>query len=140
MRVTLSDNGITNAIEVAPPAGAAAPHDASPPAGTRLLLANNDDAVRLFDVGSWQKVADFGLPWACNYATLSPNRTALAVVGDDPAALLLDPGSGRVAARLKGHADYSFAAAWHPGGVLLATGNQASRASGRVEGAQGVLG
>ncbi len=27
-------------------------------------------------------------------------------------------------ARLQGHQDFSFAAAWHPGGVLLATGNQ----------------
>jgi hypothetical protein len=27
-------------------------------------------------------------------------------------------------ARLHGHRDFSFAAAWHPGGVLLASGNQ----------------
>eukprot|EP00878_Enallax_costatus_P031729 GHUV01034739.1.p1 GENE.GHUV01034739.1~~GHUV01034739.1.p1 ORF type:complete len:131 (-),score=41.75 GHUV01034739.1:4-396(-) len=28
--------------------------------------------------------------------------------------------------KLKGHGDYSFAAAWHPAGHLLATGNQDS--------------
>ena len=72
--------------------------------------------------------------------TPGPAAGLLAAVGDDPAALLLDPrcggGSGSndaadaptrppaVVAALRGHVDYSFAVAWHPGGTLLATGNQ----------------
>ncbi len=48
----------------------------------------------------------------------------MAVVGDDPDAQLTDLKSGKPVAALKGHLDYSFAAAWHPDGNLLATGNQ----------------
>lgn len=32
--------------------------------------------------------------------------------------------AGMTVSKLEGHADFSFAAAWHPGGHLLATGNQ----------------
>ncbi|CAI0447710.1 unnamed protein product, partial [Linum tenue] len=37
---------------------------------------------------------------------------------------LADSQSGKVAATLKGHLDYSFSATWHPDGRILATGNQ----------------
>ena len=46
------------------------------------------------------------------------------MVGDDPVAQLTDLKSGKQVLPLKGHWDYSFAAAWHPDGHLLATGNQ----------------
>ena len=46
------------------------------------------------------------------------------MVGDDPVARLTDLKSGKPVAALEGHLDYSFAAAWHPDGHLLATGNQ----------------
>ena len=39
-------------------------------------------------------------------------------------ALLVDSATGRRVWPLRGHLDYSFAAAWHPGGTYLATGNQ----------------
>jgi WD40 repeat protein len=55
----------------------------------------------------------------------------LCTVGDHPTALLYDAASGRQVAELQGHADYSFAAAWHPDGNVLATGNQV-RGCGRV--------
>ena len=48
----------------------------------------------------------------------------LAVVGDDPKALVLDIATGATIAELHGHLDYSFAAAWHPSGQYLATANQ----------------
>ena len=41
-----------------------------------------------------------------------------------PQALLLDETSGKVIHTLKGHLDYSFAVAWHPNGLVFATGNQ----------------
>ena len=60
-----------------------------------------------------------------NFATQRPDGSGLlAVVGDDPATLLLDPKTGNRVHTLEGHLDYSFAAAWHPSGSLLATGNQ----------------
>lgn len=48
----------------------------------------------------------------------------MAVAGDSPEVLLMDVQSGRVATELAGHLDFTFALAWHPGGHLLASGNQ----------------
>lgn len=63
--------------------------------------------------------------WAVNFAVACPQNDGLvAVVGDDPVAHLTDLKSGKAVQTLKGHLDYSFAAAWHPDGNLLATGNQ----------------
>ena len=130
-RVTLSDNGITNGIEVVPSPGTGGGLPGDPPGvPASLLVANNDNAVRLFDAATLARTADWALDWAANWATACPAAAPgpaaglVAIVGDDPAALLADGASGRAVARLAGHADYSFAAAWHPGGTLLATGNQ----------------
>ena len=68
--------------------------------------------------------------WAVNFAAARPSNDGLiAVVGDYPVAQLTDLKSGKPVAALKGHLDYSFAAAWHPEGNLLATGNQVSHLS-----------
>lgn len=68
------------------------------------------------------------LPWAVNYSVVAPEGAGygdcVAVVGDAPEAILLDASTGEVTHTLRGHLDYSFAAAWHPNGLVLATGNQ----------------
>ena len=70
------------------------------------------------------------MDWAVNFATQRPGGSGLlAVVGDDPATLLLDAKTGNRVHMLEGHLDYSFAAAWHPSGILLATGNQARQST-----------
>ena len=70
------------------------------------------------------------MDWAVNFATQRPDGSGLlAVVGDDPATLLLDSKTGNRVHTLEGHLDYSFAAAWHPSGTLLATGNQVRRST-----------
>ena len=70
----------------------------------------------------------FTVPWAANWATASPHGgKLLAVVGDDPMGLVLDTATGDRVAQLRGHLDFSFAAAWHPGGVYLATANQVTQ-------------
>ncbi len=66
------------------------------------------------------------LPWAANYAVACPTDPKLVgIVGDAPEAMLWDSSSRKQVADLNGHLDYSFAAAWHPDGNVLATGNQA---------------
>ncbi|KAK9804828.1 hypothetical protein WJX72_007603 [[Myrmecia] bisecta] len=113
-QVTHDVNGITNAIEIFDHAG-----------DVRLMTCNNDSMVRIFDGHTFQCLNRLELPWAVNYASACPTTTQLlAVVGDDPEACLVDARNSRVAAHLRGHLDYSFAAAWHPDGHLLATGNQ----------------
>ena len=64
------------------------------------------------------------LGWPVNFAATNPHKPIVAVVGDHPEAQLREAGTGNLVSRLMGHADFSFAAAWHPAGHLLATGNQ----------------
>lgn len=120
-RVTQCENGITNGIEIS----------SSARLGRAVLTANNDNNVRVFDAATLAPRARLPFPWAVNYATLRPESggapgggAAAAVVGDDPVVCIVDLLAGRTALRLKGHRDYAFAAAWHPGGSYLATGNQ----------------
>ena len=69
--------------------------------------------------------SQYRLPWAVNYTGVQPGGCRLlCTVGDDPTAHGYDAASGRQVAALKGHSDYSFAAAWHPDGNVIATGNQ----------------
>ncbi|GFR47577.1 hypothetical protein Agub_g9305 [Astrephomene gubernaculifera] len=103
------------------------------------MAANNDAQLRLFAAaageGALRQLAHWPFEWAVNYASVRPHglgapgggsggSSVAAVVGDDPATLLVDLHNGATIARLQGHRDFSFAAAWHPGGTLLATGNQ----------------
>ena len=72
--------------------------------------------------------SQYRLPWAVNYTVVQPGGCRLlCTVGDDPTAHVYDAASGRQVAALKGHSDYSFAAAWHPDGNVIATGNQVGR-------------
>ncbi|EFJ44213.1 hypothetical protein VOLCADRAFT_65194 [Volvox carteri f. nagariensis] len=117
-RVSSCDNGITNGLEIF--------NDRAH--GTVIMSANNDQKLRLFAAahgeGSLRPLAQWPFDWAVNYATIRPHSHLAAVVGDDSATLLKDVHNGADVARLEGHQDFSFAASWHPGGVLLATGNQ----------------
>jgi WD40 repeat protein len=114
--ITLAENGITNAIEIFQ----------TPAHAPRVMVSNNDQAVRILDGQTFQCVSRFMYEWAVNFSTVCPRDAGLmAVVGDDPDALLVDTRQGgRPVHKLQGHLDYSFAAAWHPDGWLLATGNQ----------------
>ena len=114
IRVSSSDNGITNAIDIYK----------TPTGAIRLACSNNDQAVRLFDATAMTNVTQFNLPWAVNSCVAHPSGRLLCAVGDDPNGVLLDPATGATVARLTGHIDYSFAAAWHPDGNIIATGNQ----------------
>jgi len=63
--------------------------------------------------------------WRCLCLSSSDSiraMTARLQVGDDPVTHLTDMRTGGSVATLAAHADYSFAAAWHPDGKLLATG------------------
>ncbi len=68
--------------------------------------------------------------WPVNLAVASPSEGSapaalVAVVGDDPEAFVVDLRTRGHVHRLKGHLDYSFAAAWHPSDShAMATGNQ----------------
>ncbi|EPS57345.1 hypothetical protein M569_17473, partial [Genlisea aurea] len=89
-----------------------------------FIASNNDNGVRDFDMETFQQTKHFRFPWPVNHTSLSPDGKLLIIVGDDLDGLLVDSQSGKSVASLHGHRDYSFASAWHPGGVSFATGNQ----------------
>ncbi|XP_037425430.1 uncharacterized WD repeat-containing protein C2A9.03-like isoform X1 [Triticum dicoccoides] len=105
---------ITNAVETYK----------SPNGSTRVMTANNDCVVRTFDTEKYSLLAQFPFAWSVNNMSVSPDGKLLAVLGDSSDCLIADSGSGKEIASLRGHADYSFASAWHPDGRVLATGSQ----------------
>ena len=108
-------NCITNAIEIFK----------TPTGAVRIVCSNNDEVVRIFDGTSCGVLQDFHPGWAVNFTASKPDEGhLLCVVGDDPQAKIYDCRTNETAAQLNGHYDYSFSAAWHPDGNVIATGNQ----------------
>lgn len=113
--ITQNDNGITNAIEVFEQNGQ-----------LRLLTSNNDASVRIFDVSNFKLSFKHDCDWAVNFSTASRHDPKIvAIVGDSLEGLLFDHTSNTCIASIRGHEDFSFAAAWNPTRPYeLATGNQ----------------
>ncbi|CAM8979210.1 unnamed protein product [Rhodiola kirilowii] len=113
-KVTTSVNAITNAVE--------AYRDAN--GSVRVMTANNDAQITVFDTEKFSCLNRFNFDWSVNDISVSPDGRLIAVIGDSTDCLIADSQSGKVVATLKGHLDYSFSSAWHPDGRVLATGNQ----------------
>ncbi|CAI0447708.1 unnamed protein product [Linum tenue] len=113
-KLTSNENAITNAVDIY----------TCPSGSTRIMAANNDAKIRVLDAMSFACTNQFSFDWSVNSTSVSPDGKLVAVLGDSVDCLLADSQSGKVAATLKGHLDYSFSATWHPDGRILATGNQ----------------
>ncbi|XP_047069153.1 uncharacterized WD repeat-containing protein C2A9.03-like [Lolium rigidum] len=113
-KLTHDADGITNYLEIF----------GKPSGSVHFLASNNDCGLRDFDVENFQMCNHFHFNWAVNHMSLSPDGKIIAVVGDDPAGLLVDANTGKMIHELRGHFDYSFASAWNPDGRTFATGNQ----------------
>ncbi|CAE5964525.1 unnamed protein product [Arabidopsis arenosa] len=113
-KLTSAENDITNSVDI---------YNA-PSGSLRVMAANNDCTVRLFDATKFALLNSFAFDWSVNNISISPDGKLVAVLGDSPECLLADTGSGKVIHGLEGHLDYSFSSAWHPNGQILATGNQ----------------
>ncbi|KAL3371502.1 hypothetical protein AABB24_008173 [Solanum stoloniferum] len=113
-KISNGENAITNAVDIS----------YSPTGSMRVITANNDQQVRIFDAKSFVCTNHYAFPWSVNNTSVSPDDKLLAILGDSPECLLADAQSGKVVSNLKGHLDYSFSSAWHPDGRILATGNQ----------------
>ncbi|XP_010269214.1 PREDICTED: uncharacterized WD repeat-containing protein C2A9.03-like isoform X2 [Nelumbo nucifera] len=112
-KVTTDENAITNAVDIYRSCNS-----------TRLMTANNDAQVRVFDTENFACLSRFTFSWSVNNTSVSPDGKLFAVLGDSADCFIADAQSGKVVSNLKGHLDYSFASAWHPDGRILATGNQ----------------
>ncbi|XP_020229892.1 uncharacterized WD repeat-containing protein C2A9.03 isoform X2 [Cajanus cajan] len=113
-KISTDDNAITNAVDVF----------RNPAGSLRVITANNDSQVRVFDAENFASLGCFKYDWSVNNTSVSPDGKLLAVLGDSTECLIADANTGKITGSLKGHLDYSFASAWHPDGRILATGNQ----------------
>ncbi|KAK4859762.1 hypothetical protein QYF36_011243 [Acer negundo] len=113
-KLTTDENAITNTVDVY----------RNPSGSMRVVTANNDAQVRIFDAENFGILNQFSYDWSVNNITVSPNGKLLAILGDSTECLIAETESGKVVGNLQGHLDYSFASAWHPDGRILATGNQ----------------
>ncbi|OVA14616.1 WD40 repeat [Macleaya cordata] len=113
-KITNDDTAITNAVDIYRSSNCV----------TRVMTANNDAQVRVFDAETFAMLNHFSFSWSVNNTSVSPDGKLLAVLGDCTDCLIADVQSGKMISNLKGHLDYSFASAWHPDGRVLATGNQ----------------
>ncbi|GLU16207.1 hypothetical protein SLE2022_326520 [Rubroshorea leprosula] len=113
-KLTSDENAITNTLDIY----------RNPCWAMRVVAANNDAQVRIFDAENFACLNCFSFDWSVNNTSVSPDGKLFAVLGDSVECLIVDAQSGKVTGSLKGHLDYSFASAWHPDGRILATGNQ----------------
>uniref|UniRef100_A0ACD6A2Z5 Uncharacterized protein n=1 Tax=Avena sativa TaxID=4498 RepID=A0ACD6A2Z5_AVESA len=113
-RVTEDENAITNSLEIYE----------DPNGSRRLVAANNDCSVRIFDTEYFDLLNHYVFPWSVNSVSVNPDGTLFAVLGDHEDGLVVDPKCGKAIGKLRGHLDYSFSSAWHPDGNVLATGSQ----------------
>lgn len=113
-KLTTDENAITNAVDIFNCTSGS----------RRVMTANNDAQVRIFDVANYVCLNSFCFPWSVNNTSVSPDGKLMAVLGDSSECLVADPQTGKVVGTLNGHLDYSFSSAWHPNGQILATGNQ----------------
>ncbi|GKV09310.1 hypothetical protein SLEP1_g20830 [Rubroshorea leprosula] len=113
-KLTSDENAITNTLDIY----------RNPSWAMRVVAANNDAQVRIFDAENFACLNCFSFDWSVNNTSVSPDGKLFAVLGDSVECLIVDAQSGKVTGSLKGHLDYSFASAWHPDGRILATGNQ----------------
>jgi WD40 repeat protein len=113
--ITMDDNAITNAFDL---------KCHSQTGDMQLVCSNNDCIIRVFHLPTFKYLQRFHFPFCINQTVLSPDDKLMCVVGDHSDGLLIDAVSGQTISTLRGHFDYSFAAAWHPSGRYVATGNQ----------------
>lgn len=92
---------------------------------SQIMSSSNDCIVRVFDVSErFACIRCVSFLCSVNHTSLSPDNKLLVVAGDNDESLLLDSETGIIVSSLKGHLDDSFASAWHPDGIVFATGNQ----------------
>ncbi|XP_026446966.1 uncharacterized WD repeat-containing protein C2A9.03-like isoform X1 [Papaver somniferum] len=113
-KITSDDTAITNSVDIYQ----------SPSGLVRVMAANNDAQVRIFDAETFVKLNQFSFSWSVNNISVSPDGKQFAVLGDSTDCVIADIQNGKRIGYLKGHLDYSFSSAWHPDGRILATGNQ----------------
>jgi len=61
----------------------------------RLVAANNDYSVRIFDTKYFDLLNHYVFPWSVNSVSVNPDGTLFAVLGDHEDGLVVDPKCGK---------------------------------------------
>ncbi|KND01502.1 uncharacterized protein SPPG_09104 [Spizellomyces punctatus DAOM BR117] len=95
--------------------------------GTRLLICNNDETIKVYSLPGMQRITSVSLPTAVNYAAVSPDGRKMVAVGDSPQVFLFDisasDGYARVAT-LTASNDAGFSCAWNQSSEKFAVASQ----------------
>ena len=57
---------------------------------TRLLICNNDETIKIYELPTLQRIASITLPTAVNYCAISPDGRRMVAVGDSNQVFLFD--------------------------------------------------
>ncbi|PGH26770.1 hypothetical protein AJ80_01534 [Polytolypa hystricis UAMH7299] len=113
--ITKRSNGISNHIDIVKHRTSGKP---------QAVISSNDLRIRILDCETNQFVQTYKFASAVNCTDTSPDGRLRVVVGDAPAAWVLDSETGKPIQCLSGHKDYGFACAWSPDMLHIATSNQ----------------
>lgn len=93
---------------------------------TRLLVSNNDETIKVYNLPGMQRVGNIALPTAVNYTSVSPDGRKMVTVGDSNEVYVFDISAGgyhRVAT-LTASNDAGFSAAWNASSDKFAVASQ----------------
>ncbi|KAF9217060.1 hypothetical protein CPC16_009016 [Podila verticillata] len=95
--------------------------------GTRLLISNNDNTIKVYSLPGLQRLTSIHLPTAVNYTSVSPDGRKMVAVGDSTEVYVYDIS---VAGGYKNIATYnvtteaSFSCAWNQSSDKFAVASQ----------------
>jgi hypothetical protein len=94
---------------------------------TRLLVSNNDETIKIYNLPSLQRITTLGLPTAVNYASVSNDGRRLCAVGDSNQVFIYDittSGFYQRVATLNGTNDAGFSCSWNNTSDKVAVASQ----------------
>ncbi|XP_026446967.1 uncharacterized protein LOC113347507 isoform X2 [Papaver somniferum] len=84
-KITSDDTAITNSVDIYQ----------SPSGLVRVMAANNDAQVRIFDAETFVKLNQFSFSWSVNNISVSPDGKQFAVLGDSTDCVIADIQNGK---------------------------------------------
>ncbi|KAI8585750.1 WD40-repeat-containing domain protein [Geranomyces variabilis] len=98
--------------------------------GTRLLICNNDETIKVYSLPGMQRIQTISLPTPVNYAAVSPDGRKMVAVGDSSDVFLYDvsasEGYTKIAtlAGTPGSGEAGFSCAWNQSSERFAVASQ----------------
>ncbi|KAG0198147.1 hypothetical protein BGX28_008393 [Mortierella sp. GBA30] len=95
--------------------------------GTRLLISNNDETIKVYSLPGLQRLTSIQLPTAVNYASVSPDGRKMVAVGDSNQVFLYDisvAGGYQKIGTYTATNEASFSCAWNQSSEKFAVASQ----------------